>query len=164
MCGKVGFKVREGVLRLLLYIFVKGMIFLSRTDKDFKSSLEELPDGFTFCLNINYTNMKVCMSKSNGTLTVVNAETSDLELIFINPCSAFLVFSGIMPQHEAFAQRRIKIKGDLADALILMGAMKRLQLVLFPYFISKRLVRGSLKKDLNDNFKMIGAYLSLLKK
>ncbi len=132
---------KNTILALLMFIFKKAMVFLSRNDRIFKRIISQLPDNYTFSVEVNFSDISVTLEKRNGVFFAASKKPADLKLVFINPCSAFLVFSGILAQHDAFAQQRISIKGSISDALILTKAINRLQYLIFPYPISKRLIK-----------------------
>ena len=140
MCAKI--KQKRLIISLLFYIFEKAMLFLSSNDTVFARDLNNLPDGFSFSFSIKYSNLSVSFIKENDVLKK-SGDRKDfrLKLVFNNLCSAFLVFSGILPQHTAFAEHRIAIYGSIADALVLTSVMNRLQSVIFPDFVSKRLIK-----------------------
>ena len=140
MCSK--FIKKELILSLLMFVFKRGMVFLSKNDTEFIKLIEDLPERFSFLMTVRNTNLRVSMKKSNGVLIYAkNQKEFDLILEFSNLCSAFLVFAGFMPQYQAFSEHRLSIKGNISDALCLTDAINRLQAVIFPDIISKKLIK-----------------------
>ncbi len=163
MCSKIPKK--ELILLLLISIFKKGMIFLSENDKEFKRITEELPDGFSFKIAIKHTNIHTLFVKTKGVFRYDrNLQDANLTLEFNNLCSAFLVFAGIIPQHRAFAEHRLTIWGNIAEALIITNAINRLQSVIFPDFISKKLIKEFKKSTLIEKSLFVRFYISELVK
>ncbi len=159
ICEKI--KYKESVLRVLFYVFRKAMVFLSCRDDKIRCVMGEIPDGFVFSIKVQYANIKLSMIKMSDGFIDAQDSKADLELIFVNPCSALLVFSGILSQHEAFAQHRIFIRGDISDALVLTSAIERLQEVIFPSFVVKRLKKDAFGKEFMDVLEMLRFYSSL---
>ncbi len=149
MCAK--FPNKEYILRVLFFVFKKAMVFLSKNDGEFRKIAEKLEDGFSFAITVKNSNFKVAMIKNGNTFEPLSLnKTPKLFLIFNNICSAFLVFGGFMPQHTAFSEHRIAIKGNISDAIVITAAINRLQSVIFPDVISKSLIKdfkGSTTKE-----------------
>lgn len=161
MCLK--FIKKEIVLSLLIFVFKRGMVFLSKNDAEFMKIIEELPENFSFLITVRNTELSVSMKKSNGVLNCVkNQKEFDLILEFSNLCSAFLVFAGFMPQHQAFAEHRLSIKGNISDALCLTDAINRLQRVIFPDIISKKLIKEFEGSNLKEKMLFTKFYLYAL--
>ncbi len=96
---------------------------------------------FTFSFFVKPYGPFVSFEKKDERLNLYAKRTSQLEFIFKNPCSALLIFAGVLPQHIAFAEHRISIKGDISCAVNITRAVERLQAVIFPDFVSRRLLK-----------------------
>ncbi len=164
MCSKI--MKKELILSLLMFVFKKGMAFLSKKDSEFIKIIDELPENFGFLITVKNTHLSVSMKKSKGVLIYAkNQKKFDLILEFSNLCSAFLVFAGFIPQYQAFAEHRLSIKGSISDALCLTDAINRLQTVIFPDIISKKLIKefegsGLKEKALFTKFYLYALLLS----
>ncbi len=158
MCSKIPQK--KLILSLLMYVFKKGMIFLSKNDNRFAEIINELPEGFGFLIRVKHTKLKVAIIKSDHILKPLSlTENCNLTLTFNGLCSAFLVFCGIMPQHIAFAEHKISIKGNIGDALVVTQAINKLQSVIFPDIIVKKLIKEFDKSTLRDKYMFLKFYI-----
>lgn len=130
MCKLV--KGKEVILKVLLLIFKKSLIYLYKKDNTFKAILSSV-NCRCFSISILKSDLRinVVFGKENVYVDSANRKC-DLEIIFKNLCFAFKVFSGLISLEEVFAYKGIILKGSISDALTITRAIKRLQALIFP--------------------------------
>ncbi len=77
-------------------------------------------------------------------------ETCDLEISFKNAQSAFPVMAGLINAELGFAQHRMIVKGDIPLAMSLIRCINRLQRLLLPRVISKRVLKRTRPLTITD--------------
>jgi hypothetical protein len=90
------------------------------------------PEGRRMVLEKFHGKLKYRRSKFCG---------GDLVINFKNLESAFLVVTAQISLAQAFAQRRMMVTGDLANAMIFTRCLNIIIAYLYPRFISKRLLK-----------------------
>lgn len=161
MCNLI--RLKETVLSLLFAIFKKALVFLFYKDKEFRESLGSV-EGKCFSISVNKANLRInAFIKKDAIIVNSDKEECDLYIIFKNLCFAFKVFSGIISLEEAFAQKSIVLKGTIGDALAVTRSIKRLQALIFPDIVVRRIVKGFRGTKAEEKFLFIRFYISLLK-
>lgn len=130
MCKLV--KRKETILKILLLIFRKSLIYLYKNDNEFKAILSNVNCGcFSISVLKSDLRINVVLGKKDVYVDSGNRKC-DLEIVFKNLCFAFKVFSGLISLEEVFAYKGIILKGSISDALTITRAIKRLQALIFP--------------------------------
>lgn len=157
MCRFV--KSKEFVLRLLLNIFKRAVVFLYYNDVEFKRALLEA-NVRCFSMGILKTELSVKVVLDGGGVTVDSTNGScEIEMVFKELCTAFKTFAGLISIEEAFAQKGIILKGSIAKALALTGAIKRLQALVFPDFWIRRAFKDFKKTGVKGKLTFYRFYL-----
>ncbi|WP_035589820.1 hypothetical protein [Hippea jasoniae] len=150
------------LLKPLIFIFRRSFSYLSFEDTKMNGILASLPNGFKFSICIeNYG----CIDfvKFNGILNTKNPY-NDLTITIKTLCWASLLFTGGISLDDAFAKNMVKLKGDISYALIILRAIKRLNHIIFPSFITRYLEKNPESKTTEEIKLMLKNYSVGLKK
>ncbi len=140
MCKLIKSKVL--VLKILLDVFEKALVFLFLDDAEFKKMLLKA-DVDCFTIRVLKTDFLVNVTiKRDGLFVDKSKSKCELEIIFKDLCTAFKTFSGLISLEEAFAQKGVILKGSIAKALTVTRAIKRLQTLVFPDIWIKRVLKN----------------------
>ncbi len=161
MCRFV--KNKELVLKLLLSVFKRAVVFLYHNDGEFKSLF--LKSGVKcFSIGVRKTGLAVnIVLDKKGVLVESSDRDCELEMVFKEPCTAFKTFSGLISLEEAFAQRGIILKGSIAKALAITRAIKRLQALVFPDFWIKRVFKEFKKTGVKEKLVFYRFYIHYIR-
>jgi len=148
--GKKWFKA---LIAKIVFI-VLGRAFQSgaKHDPDIKKEVSAWPEGFILIMNVLPFGPRMAMEKTNGRLKYRGTKHDDGDLVvnFKNLECAFLVLTPQIGSAQAFAERRMTVKGDIAYAMAFTRCLNTLLTLLYPKFICKRLLKRvppmSLKK------------------
>ncbi len=161
MCGLVTHK--EKILKILLVIFKRAVLFLFVNDEQFNKEILKL-SGKCFSIKINKTDLSTAFKVEKSRIVEQpESSTCEVELIFKNLCFAFKTFSALISLEETFSYRGVILNGQIKDALALTRAIKRLQAVVFPDFWIKRAIKGFEGSKPLDRLEFLRFYLGLLK-
>ncbi|MFO7559113.1 MAG: hypothetical protein R6X10_09810 [Desulfobacterales bacterium] len=139
--GKKWFKA----LIAKIVFMVLGRAFQSgaRHDSDIKKEVSAWPEGFIIIMNVLPFGPRMAMKKINGRLKYRGTKYDDGDLVvnFKNLECAFLVLTPQIGSAQAFAERRMTVKGDIAYAMAFTRCLNTLLTLLYPKFICKRLLK-----------------------
>ncbi len=140
MCKLI--KSKTLILKILLDVFEKALVFLFLDDAEFKEMLLKADVG-CFTIRVLKSDFLVNVTVEGDNLFVNRSKNKcDLEMIFKDLCTAFKTFSGLISLEEAFAQKGIILRGSVAKALTITRAIKRLQTLVFPDIWIKRVLKN----------------------
>jgi len=139
--GKKWFKAL--VARIVFMVLGRAFQSGAKHDPDMKKEVSALPEGFIVVMNILPFGPRMSMKKINGRLKYHGSKFDDGDLVinFKNLECAFLVLTPQIGAAQAFAERRMTVKGDLAYAMAFTRCLNTLLTLLYPKFISKRLLK-----------------------
>ena len=124
---------------------VLGNAFQSgaKHDPDIRREVQAWPEGFILIMAIWPGGPRMAMEKINGKLKYRGARHHDGDLVitFKHIESAFLVLTPQMGSAQAFAERRMTVKSDLALAMAFTRCLNILLAYLYPKFICRPLVK-----------------------
>ncbi|MEA1969217.1 MAG: hypothetical protein U9N77_13500 [Thermodesulfobacteriota bacterium] len=142
--------VKPGTKRFKLFIIkivfvVLGRAFqsASRNDPDVKKEVSSWDDGFTLIMKVLPDGPLMGLEKKSDQLIFKwsKLKNADLEIYFRNIESAFMVMTPQIGAPQAFAEKRMSIKGDLGVSMSFTRALNSLLALLYPRIIVKRLVK-----------------------
>lgn len=142
--GRKLFKVVT--VKVILFFLGRGFQFLSKFDKNIKNDIYGFSEGFTVMFKVLPIGSKMFLKKNKkGYLkykgSSLNEKESDLSIFFKNIECAFLMFTAQISSHQAFAEHRISIKGDIPKAMLLMRCLNVVETYLFPKIIAKHITK-----------------------
>ncbi|MBF0203510.1 MAG: SCP2 sterol-binding domain-containing protein [Desulfamplus sp.] len=139
--GTKTFKVM--VIKIVFIVLGRAFQSASQHDEEIKKEIDALQNGFTLVMKVLPDGPYMGLEKRDGMLQFQGSQMkhADLEIYFRNVESAFMVMTPQIGSPQAFAERRMSIKGDLGLATVFTRALVILLTTLYPEFITKRLVK-----------------------
>jgi hypothetical protein len=139
--GKKWFKA----LVAKIVFFFLGRVFqsASRHDPDVRAEIAAWPEGFIYIMNILPHGPRMVLKKEGATLKYLGGKATEGHLVvnFKNLEAAFMTLTPQISAAQAFAERRMTVKGDLANAMIFTRCLDILLAYMYPTFIVRRLVK-----------------------
>jgi len=133
------------LLKILFFFFGRSLSFLSDRDYNIKNEISYLPDGFKIALKIfGLDNPVLCFKKIDNKLCyslTCDIDNADLIIEFKSLKSALKIFLGLKGLEVGFAEKRMILKGMIADGLMFTRISMIVQRYLFPAFICKRIMK-----------------------
>jgi len=160
-------------LSILLFVLGRGFQAASKSVKEIKKESAELPDGFSFSLNIDPIKLNVSLKKDNRNYFKclginykpykIGTDQPDNIINFRNISSAMKVFTFSISSAISYAQNGISVKGGLPETLAVLRILNLVEYYLLPGFI----VKGILKRYPSQNwfvkiFLRIAIYVRLI--
>jgi hypothetical protein len=136
---------RAKALMVKITFIMLGRAFQSgsRHDSEIRREIAVWPENFKIMMNVFPEGPLMILEKIHGKLKYRGSKfyESDLVINFKNLECAFMMVTAQISPAQAFAQRRIMVTGDLADAMIFTRCLNMIIAYLYPKFISKRLLK-----------------------
>lgn len=131
------------VAKIVFMVLGRAFQSAAKHDADIKREVGAFPEGFILVMNIFPFGPRMALEKVNGKLKYRGGKYDDGTLVinFKNLESAFLVLTPQIGSAQAFAERRMTVKGDLAYAMVFTRCLNILLAHLYPAFICRRLVK-----------------------
>jgi hypothetical protein len=139
--GKKRFK--SLVIKLFLMILGRALQSGSIHDPEIRRETAGWPDNFLVMMNVIPEGPRMVLEKIHTGLKYRGNRTcrADLVISFKNIECAFMVLTPQIGPAQAFAQRRMTVTGDLANAMIFTRCLNSIIAYLYPKFISRRLLK-----------------------
>lgn len=139
--GKKWFK--ELVVKIIFIVLGRAFQSGSRHDPEIQKEIAVWPESFTIMMNVLPQGPRMVLEKTGYQLTYKRniAVKSNLVIHFKNIECAFMVLTPQIGPAQAFAQRRMTVTGNLADAMIFTRCLNIMIAYLYPKSISKQLLK-----------------------
>lgn len=139
---KIVIKVKELISNIVLFFLYRGVNVVSKVDPNVKREVESWKEGFTVKVQTCENGPGLILKKKNGKIIKIKkADNYDIEIIFKNLDSAFLVLTARAGISKAYAQHRFILKGNIIEAMSLVRCIDIVETYLFPKIIAKNLVK-----------------------
>ncbi len=135
--------IKKLYIKITFWLLARTLKVVHKADKEVVKFWSKIENSNSFAFTIE-PDGPCLMVKRVGEKIITKAsceEQADILFIFKTINSAFSVFSAQKPTIRAYAENRIKIKGDIGDIMWVMRIMDRVQFYLFPRFIAKRVTK-----------------------
>ncbi len=137
---------RAMVVRIFFWILGRALQSASHRDGVFQRELSSWPKGFTVLFKVlPYGPRTALRVDESGRLRALGDTVSEREanlvIGFKNMDTAYRMLTARLSTVEGFAQNRLSVVGDLATAMQLTRLLDRIQTLLYPECIAKRLVK-----------------------
>jgi len=135
--------LKRFIIKIVFFILGRALKVIQKVDRDVSAYFQKLPDEISFGFKVNPNGPCLNIFSKQDKITYSTQCTQDTQILFSfkNLLSAFLVFTGQKSTIEAYAENRISVKGDIGDVMYIMRIMDRVQVLLFPKFIAKKVVK-----------------------
>jgi len=131
-------------LRALLWFLGRGICACARLDSRVAHEVAGWAEGQRLCLQIGPAGPAMAVAKEGGRLRFLGlraAPGADLVIHFKHLEGALPVFLGQQSIAQAYAQRRLTMKGDLTFAMSVVRVILITEAYLFPGFITRRIMQ-----------------------
>ncbi len=140
-------QVQTRIIRTVFWILGRALQSASRIDAEFRKALAAWPEGFTILFKIQPFGPRMGLVVDRKKRLRFRGDTlsehsADLVIGFKNMDTAYRMLTARMGTAEAFARNRISISGDLALAMRFTRLLGRIQVLLYPRWIVRRLLKG----------------------
>ncbi|MBF0411519.1 MAG: SCP2 sterol-binding domain-containing protein [Desulfamplus sp.] len=131
------------VIKIIFIVLGRAFQSASQHDEEIKKEISSWRNGFTLLMKVMPDGPYMGLEKRDNMLEFKGSKLkkADLEIYFRNVESAFMIMTPQMGSHQAFAERRMSIKGDLNIATAFTRTLVIVMSTLYPEFIVKRLVK-----------------------
>ncbi|HDR04613.1 MAG TPA: hypothetical protein ENN84_05135 [Candidatus Marinimicrobia bacterium] len=149
-------------LDTIFFFLGRGLQYLSRYDPMIRREISVWPDGFTFSFYVSPSGPALHILKEKGKLRFKGLEwyDSDLIIFFKQQDAAFQIFSMQLPFYTAYARHLASVKGDPGNAMIIYRLFNRLQTLMLPRFIARRVLKTISPLQKKDWILRFGLYFS----
>ncbi len=131
------------VIKIIFIVLGRAFQSASKHDEQIRREISSWKDGFTLIMKVMPDGPSMGLEKKDNMLEFKGEKLriAELEIYFRNVESAFMIMTPQMGSHQAFAERRMSIKGDLGIATVFTRTLVILMSILYPELIVKRLVK-----------------------
>jgi len=136
-------RVKRMCIKLIFILLGRAFQSASRKDPAIRNEILSWEEGFSIAMTVLPRGPFLHLEKKQDRLVFkwFSSEKQDLEICFRNVESAFMVLTPQMGAAQAFAEKRIRVRGDLGLCMSFTRALNELLAVLYPRFVVKRLVK-----------------------
>ncbi len=136
-------RVKALVVKIILIVLGRAFQSGSRHDSEIRKEIAVWPENFTVMMNVFPKGPRMILQKIHGKLKYRGSRyfQGDLVINFKNMECAFMVLTPQIGPAQAFAQRRMTVTGDLADAMIFTRCLNIIIAYLYPKVICKGLLK-----------------------
>ncbi|MBF0242965.1 MAG: hypothetical protein HQK64_10900 [Desulfamplus sp.] len=131
------------VVKIIFFVLGRAFQSASKHDEEIQKEIASWQNGFTLLMKVLPDGPYMGLQKRDNMLEFKGSELkqADLEIYFRNVESAFMIMTPQMGAPQAFAEKRMSIKGDLGIATTFTRTLVIVMSTLYPKFIVKRLVK-----------------------
>lgn len=147
--------VKALVVKIIFIVLGRAFQSGSRHDLEIQIEISVWPENFVIIMNVFPEGPRMVLEKIHDKLLYQGNKfiRSDLAINFKNIECAFMVMTPQIGPAQAFAEKRMTVAGDLADAMIFTRCLNIMIAYLYPEFICKRLLKRvpamTVRKQLN---------------
>jgi len=131
------------VIKTVFFILGRSFHSTSKLDPDIRREIAHWEEGFRFMMKIFPRGPRMTVEKRRGILKYRGSapESADLVITFKSLESAFLLFTAQCGTCQGFAESRFIVNGDISMAMSLTRCLNVIQAHLFPYPISRLILK-----------------------
>ena len=143
--------MKKLIAKIVLFFLYRGFKVVYKIDEKVKSEIDSWNEGFGIKIITCKNGPSLYIKKENGNIVRVKnkEEKAEIEILFKNFDSAFLLLTGRMGISKAYAQHRFLLKGNIMDAMSFVRCTDIVESYLFPKFITKRILKEVTKRKVN---------------
>ena len=152
--------LKKLIMRLLLFVLGRAFQSVALHDKDVKNEVANWNEGFSLMMKVLPNGPFMRLEKIDGKIkyTGTKIKKANLEIYMRNAESAFLILTPQLSAHQAFAEKRMSIKGNLAKVMSYTRCLNIVLNYLYPNFIVKNLIKKLPKTTLKKRLLIIWLY------
>lgn len=137
-------RVKRMVSGLVLCVLGRAFKALSKWSNGVQMETSSWPDGTRITMAASPEGPCMSLSKSDGRVVYHGAKKVESPTVLIRFKSieaAFIVLTGRLSVHDAYARHMFTLRGDIFFAMSPVRCMYLIEGALFPYFIFKRIFK-----------------------
>lgn len=145
-------KFKNKLVKTIFWFLGNGFEACVKYDSKLKSEVSEWPDGTTINLIVEPSGPYLTLRKEGQELKYIGAQKDDqgdMVIYFKNLEAALLMLTGRIGIAQAYGQKRIIIKGDIAFAMSVVRCMNIVEAYLFPKVITKKILKRLPRKEVS---------------
>lgn len=153
-------KIESVLISAGFYLLGRGLQSTSRFHSIVKNETDEWKEGFTakICI-LNHTPF-VTLQKKNGCLQLnYKAENPDLTIYLKTLNTGFRMIISQASIAVTYSQNKIRVEGDIKDAMKITRCINVVLDLLFPQFLSKHALKKNLPLTFNKIYARMRVYL-----
>lgn len=142
--GKKAFK--KIYVAVLMFFVGRALAAASKVDSGMKKELAELPDQFSFKLQVLPAGPSLTVGKNEQSrfkhyVRSIPEDKIDVRIMIKHLDAAFLLFTFQESTARSFASDRMIVKGDLTQAISVVRCLNIVEVYLLPKFIARLAVK-----------------------
>ncbi len=143
--------MKKLIAKIVLFFLYRGFKVVYKIDDKVKNEIDNWYDGYGIKIITSINGPSLYIKKENGKLVRIKnkEENAEIEIIFKNFNSAFLLLTGRMGISKAYAEHRFLLKGNIMDAMSFVRCTDIVESYLFPKIITKRILKEVTKRKVN---------------
>ena len=137
-------RMRRVVIKIVFLILGRATQSASRHEPLVREEAAPWPEGFTMTIRTLPDGPILCMQKRGCGIRVVgreHAESADLAIDIRTVRAAFRMFTARLSIHDAYAEHRIGLHGNVSHGIRFIRIMGIIQSYLFPRIISSKILK-----------------------
>ncbi len=148
---------KKAINSIFFYVLKESIVFLSKRDKTIKEWIKSIKTN-SIKMKILEKGAEIELIK-RGDFFEKGKGKNSLEVFFKNTDSAFLMMTAQIGPEQGFAEHRLILKGNIADAILFTAVLKKVEAILFPGIFHKKLFRKKPALSFNDYLNRVFLYL-----
>lgn len=153
-------KFKKLLSKIVLWFLGRGFEVLAKVDNRVREEVSEWKEGTSVKLKVNPNGPSMFVRKTGGKIKYLGNKDSDADISinFKNIEGAVQLLTGQTGIHNAFAEHRFTVKGDIFFVMSVVRCMYIVEAYLFPKFIAKKVLKEIPKKRVSS----ISIYLKVI--
>ena len=146
--------MKKIIAKIVLFFLYRGFKVIYKIEPKVKKEIDKWHEDFGIKIITCENGPFLYIKKENGKLVRVknNKESAEIEIVFKNFQSSFLLLTGRMGISKAYAEHRFLLKGNIMDAMSFVRCTDIVESYLFPKIITKRILKEVEKRKQNILF------------
>jgi len=136
--------MKKFICATVLNLLGRSFSSLSLTDSPIKNETDKWADGIRILVAACPSGPYLSLKKASGRVQYTGGkyiENADLFIEFKSIESGVRALTGLMSIHDAFAQHRFTLKGDIFFGMSVVRCLYIIEAALFPWFYAKRIIK-----------------------
>ncbi len=142
--------MKSAIIKIGFKTLAKAIEKASKLDPTVQAELNNLPENFSFAIKVFPNVTEICLIKKQNSFIVQKLTNPSLVIIIKDSRTALKLALGQTSVATAYAQRRIALLGSPAFAMVITRIVNRVETLLFPHFITKKLLKQSARFSAKD--------------
>lgn len=139
---KMIWQIKVFISRIVLFFLYRGFKIINKVEPKVYKETANWKEGYTIKIQTCINGPSLLLEKKHDSIVKLKQEqTCDLEIIFKNLDTAFLLLTGRLGIAKAYCEHRFLLKGNIIEAMSLVRCLDIVETYLFPKFIAKHLVK-----------------------